>query len=67
MFGFSVTLLKRPLNAYAVFMMKQKKNPILTAAKSIGARGKATAKLYNKLSEAEKKALAAEGKKFAKK
>ena len=35
--------------------------------KTIGARGKATAKLYNQLSDAEKKALVAEGKKLAKK
>ena len=67
MFGFTVTLLKRPLNAYGVFMQKNKKNPVLTACTTIAARGKATAKLFNKLSDAEKAALAAEGKKLAKK
>ncbi len=67
MFGITTVSLKRAVPAYGVFMMKQKKNPILTACKTIGARGKATAKLYNKLTPAEKAALAAEGKKLAKK
>ena len=54
---------KRAIPAYGVFMMKNKKNPILVAAKSIPERGRKTAALYRKLTDAEKKALAAEGKK----
>jgi hypothetical protein len=64
MFATTSTLLKRPLSSYGVFMIKNKKNPILTACKTIGARGKATAKLYKALSPAEKAKLAAEGKKM---
>jgi hypothetical protein len=68
MFGATALVFKkRAVPAYGMFMIKQKKNPVLTACKSIGARGKATARLYAKLSKAEKAKLAAEGKKLAKK
>ena len=61
MFSFTTVSLKRAIPAYGVFMMKNKKNPILTACKTIAARGRATAKLYAQLTKAEKEALAAEG------
>ena len=70
MFGFTCTLLakaRRAVPAYGVFMMKNKKNPILQNCKTIGERGKKTAALYKKLTDAEKKKLAAEGKKLARK
>ena len=70
MFGFTCTLLakaRRAIPAYGVFMMKNKKNPILQNCKTIGERGKKTAALYKKLSDAEKAKLAAEGKKLARK
>merc|ERR1712000_746826 len=70
MFGFTCTLLakaRRAIPAYGVFMMKNKKNPILQNCKTIGDRGKKTAALYKKLSDAEKAKLAAEGKKLARK
>jgi hypothetical protein len=63
MFGFTLSLLKRPIPAYGVFMMKNKKNPILVNCKTIAERGRKTAALYRKLSDAEKQKLAAEGKK----
>ncbi len=63
MFGFTLALLKRPIPAYGVFMMKNKKNPILTNCKTIAERGRKTAALYRKLSDAEKAKLTAEGKK----
>ncbi len=63
MFGFTLSLLKRPIPAYGVFMIKNKKNPILTNCKTIAERGRKTAALYRKLSDAEKAKLTAEGKK----
>ena len=54
----------RTLGSYAVFMIKQKNNPALTACKTIMERGKKTAALYHALSAAEKAALAAEGKRM---
>ena len=62
MFGFTLSLLKRPIPAYGVFMMKNKKNPILANCKTIAERGRKTAALYKKLTPAEKKKLAAERK-----
>ena len=67
MFGITTVSLKRAVPAYGMFMIKNKKNPLLTSCKTIAARGKATARLYAKLSTKEKAALAAEGKKRAKK
>jgi hypothetical protein len=67
MLGFSLSLLaQRPLNAYSMFMIKNKKNPELVACASIKERGKKTAALYKKLTDTEKAALAAEGKKYGK-
>ena len=66
MFGFSSLLLKRPLNAFGVFMVKNKKNPELVACKTIKERGKKTAALFKKLSDADKAKLASEGKKLGK-
>ena len=62
-----VAAARRAIPAFGMFMIKNKKNPLLTSCKTIGARGKATAALYKKLTPAEKAKLAAEGKKFAKK
>ena len=67
MFGITTVSLKRAIPAFGVFMIKNKKNPLLTSCKTIAARGRATAKLYSKLTPAQKAALAAEGKKRAKK
>ena len=68
MFGFTCMCLakKRAIPAYGMFMIKNKANPILTACKTIGERGKKTAALYRKLSDSDKAKLTAEGKKYRK-
>jgi hypothetical protein len=63
MFAATSVALKRPIPAFGVFIKQQKKNPELLAIKDILKRGKKLGELYRKLSPAEKKALAAEGKK----
>jgi hypothetical protein len=67
MFGQTSLVFKRAVPAYGMFMIQQKNNALLTSCKTISARGKATARLYAKLSKKEKAALAAEGIKRSKK
>ncbi len=66
MFGFTLPLFRSQANAFTVFLIKNKKNPVLAACKTIKERAKKTTALYNKLTDAEKAKLAAESKKLNK-